>query len=568
VEISVVIPTFNRRKLLEKVLIRIFEQDFPPHAFEVLVAVDGSTDGTLEMLRGLKPPCALKILTQEPSGQSAARNLGLKASTGDLVIFVDDDILCERTFLKEHRAAHEGPNPCVAFGPILVAEESRRNLVTDWLRTCSEYTLSQLSRNQGPWGASDTLGCANTSIPRHILVQAGGFDEQFARSREDFDLFHRLEQSGVRFHYLRTAAVRQVCGKSAQSVVRAEGTWYGKSELALCRKFPALRKSSRLACLNVGPAWKRLFLRVAARLPFPVDGLMRLFYGIAEGLRAVPPVRKLGVLILQARVRAEMLRSAMEAAGSWKAFQSEFCQRLPVLLYHHVGPQRAGTFPELTVTPQQFEREVRWLAEHGYRGFRATDWLAWLGGEKIFSHKPVLIAFDDGYADLADYALPVLQRYGFSATLFVVTRRMSATNAWDEARGSAPHRLMSADQVREWAGEGFEFGAHSRTHRDLRDLSKEDLEREVVGSGEDLEGILGTRAASFAYPFGLHDERVQNCVRKAFRLAFVVGSGLNHLQSDPFLLRRTVVYPGDSLFDLACRVRFGATLSRPYRKGL
>ena len=82
--------------------------------------------------------------------------------------------------------------------------------------------------------------------------------------------------------------------------------------------------------------------------------------------------------------------------------------RLPVLMYHHVGPPRAGACPSLTVTAERFERQVSWLARKGYVGIRPTDWLARRAGWPLPS-KPVLLTFDDGYADIVEHALPVLE---------------------------------------------------------------------------------------------------------------------------------------------------------------
>jgi peptidoglycan/xylan/chitin deacetylase (PgdA/CDA1 family) len=169
-------------------------------------------------------------------------------------------------------------------------------------------------------------------------------------------------------------------------------------------------------------------------------------------------------------------------------FRTKFLQsetrrkRLPVLLYHHIGPRPPGTFPNLTVSTQEFERQMRWLVHRGYVGIRPSDWLRWLREGTDLPEKAVLITFDDGYADLAEHALPVLRRHGFGAVVFIVTGQVGGTNVWDEAIGSAMHRLMTADQIRYWAAQGIEFGAHSRTHADLTTLTSDKLSDEIVGS--------------------------------------------------------------------------------------
>jgi peptidoglycan/xylan/chitin deacetylase (PgdA/CDA1 family) len=242
-----------------------------------------------------------------------------------------------------------------------------------------------------------------------------------------------------------------------------------------------------------------------------------------------------------------------------KVSQHEVGTRLPVLLYHHIGPSRPGTFPQLTISPKTFERQVRWLARLGYVGIRPSDWLRFLHNRTDLPKKAFLITFDDGYADLAEYALPVLRRYRFGAGVFVVTGKLGGTNAWDEAKGSTPHQLMTADQIRYWATQGIEFGSHSRTHVDLTTITRRELNDEVLGSKNDLMNLLGSPVVSFAYPYGIINRDVYECVSGSFDLAFSPMEDLpfNSLLTDRHLLRRNGVQTGDFLVDVLCHVRWG-----------
>lgn len=190
----------------------------------------------------------------------------------------------------------------------------------------------------------------------------------------------------------------------------------------------------------------------------------------------------------------------------------------------------------------------------------SADWVKWLRAGKGLPDKPVLLTFDDGYEDIVEHALPVLRRYGFGAAVFIVTGRVGGTNTWDEAQGSATLRLMTAEQIRYWATQGIEFGAHSRTHADLTTLSADQLENEIVGSRDDLAKILGAPVTSFAYPFGSYNPAIYERVQSAFSLTFRADEqspGINYLCTDPHDLQRTTVHPTDSLADLECRVRWG-----------
>ena len=172
------------------------------------------------------------------------------------------------------------------------------------------------------------------------------------------------------------------------------------------------------------------------------------------------------------------------------------------------------------MSPQQFKRQIGWLARQGYVGIRPSDWLRWLREGTGLPDKPILLTFDDSLADIAEYALPVLREYGFGAAVFVVTGRLGGTNAWDEAQGCGTLRLMTAEQVRSWSAQGIEFGARRRTHADLTKLSENELSAEIVGSKEDLSALLVSTVLSFAYPYGESNDTVQELTRTHFDLAF------------------------------------------------
>jgi peptidoglycan/xylan/chitin deacetylase (PgdA/CDA1 family) len=232
-------------------------------------------------------------------------------------------------------------------------------------------------------------------------------------------------------------------------------------------------------------------------------------------------------------------------------------RRLAVLLYHNVGPLIPGTNRWLTVSPERFARHVRWLAKHGYTGISARQWLDHLRGQGELPRKPVLFSFDDGYQSLSEHAFPVLREHGFSAVVFIVTSLIGKTNAWDEAKGDSSMRLLGADELRTWAGQGIEFGAHSRTHADLRTLRGPALRAEVAGSRADLEQVLGREVCSFAYPYGFYDDEVRAAVAEAFPLCFSVDGKMNDGSTDPLHMRRTMVLPLDTTTDIRFRAARG-----------
>ena len=361
----------------------------------------------------------------------------------------------------------------------------------------------------------------------------------------------------MRFHYLPAAVAHQIFIKSTRDIVRKDAPEYGRNDLLLARKFPEYRPHAVLSRMAEGGVRKRLARRISAALPFSPEPLFYAALWPAEKLRRVPLIRRAGVRLIRFQEGIETYRSAAREAGSWRALRREFGLRVPVLMYHHVGPPRPGLYPGNSVTPQRFETHLRWLERRGYSAIRPSDWLRWMREGKPLGDKPVLLTFDDAYADTAAHALPLLKRYGFSGAVFVVTGQIAGTNLWDQALGYAPLPLMSADEIRRWASEGIEFGAHGRTHADLTKLSGEALRQEVEGSAQDLANLLGTRISSFAYPYGYADDKVVDLVRAHFDVAFSCEEGLNTLRTDPLLLHRVSISQEQPLFEFAWRVRFG-----------
>ena len=553
-KISVVIPTYNRREILARTLDTLFAQDFPSDQYEIVVAVDGSTDGTVEIVRALKPACPLHIVEHTRNlGQAAARNSAIRIAQGEVIVMIDDDLLCDRLLVKEHVAAHEGAASLVVSGPVLTAPDSAPTLATDRLVKLGQIYPARI-RGEHPWYQCN--GGQNISVQRDLLLACGGFDERLFRMSEDIDLILRLKNIGARFYFQPGAIVHQLYNKSARQLVD-DSIWSGRNPIILSRKQPEYRPHCVYAKMSRSGGPKRLVRWLCSRLPFSPEPLLEPPFLLTERLRAIKPFRELGIHLIEQRMAITAYRNAMREAGSWSSLRREFGMRLPILLYHHVGPKGTRAHPELTVSPQRFDRQVRWLAMRGYQGITAADWLRWVRQAKPLPPKPILLTFDDGYADLGEYALPVLRRYGFSAVVYVITGKIGGKVAWEEARDGESYRLMTADQIRHWAREGIEFGAHSRTHRDLTALGPAQCKEEILGSKDELERITGTPPLSFAYPFGYLSETAKEYVRSGFALAMSCDEGLNDLSTDAYQLKRTMVQPHDSIVALAFRASLG-----------
>jgi peptidoglycan/xylan/chitin deacetylase (PgdA/CDA1 family) len=208
---------------------------------------------------------------------------------------------------------------------------------------------------------------------------------------------------------------------------------------------------------------------------------------------------------------------------------------IPILMYHQINtrPARGAVMRGLVVSPASFARQMAMLRWLGYIGLSMSQLMPYLRGEK--HGKVVGLTFDDGYVNNLDHAMPVLQQHGFSATCYVVSGQMGATNAWDHHKGIASEPLMQAAQTRAWVAGGQEIGAHTRSHVDLRTLSSVQAQQEIAGCKTELEDACGAPVGQFCYPYGLyHPEHVQ-LVQDAGYAAATTTARARARPSDPLL---------------------------------
>ena len=185
-------------------------------------------------------------------------------------------------------------------------------------------------------------------------------------------------------------------------------------------------------------------------------------------------------------------------------------RRMPmVLMYHSVQPYTED--PYLVTVRRAALRAADVLAAPA-RAARGVDRRTARGAGRGAGRGLVGLSFDDGYADFAEYALPVLRRYGFTATVFVIAGRMGGDNVWDPAGPRKP--LLDADQVAGLAEAGVEIGSHGLMHVSLPAAHRA-LAAETGGSRRILQDVTGQPAGGFCYPYGHLDAEVVGAVRDA-----------------------------------------------------
>lgn len=227
---------------------------------------------------------------------------------------------------------------------------------------------------------------------------------------------------------------------------------------------------------------------------------------------------------------------------------------LPILNYHNVAAApKEAPFKLLYVSPDSFERQLWTLRRLGWRGVAAGEGVARLNNGT--SRGCIVFTFDDGYADTLTIAAPILKKYGFTATCYVVSGAVGTYNRWDAEYLREKKPLMSRDQLGLWLAAGMEVGSHSVSHQGLHELPREAALHEIAESRTALLNMLGVPIEHFAYPFGQFTADTVELVRQSgYRSAMTVLPGAARASDDRLRLPRIVVNGESGLWKFLLQV--------------
>jgi peptidoglycan/xylan/chitin deacetylase (PgdA/CDA1 family) len=476
----------------------------------------------------------------------------LPPATGELVLFIDDDCICDPGVLAAHHEAHANAANLVVIGAVVLHPDSPAGTLCDLMKELEDAEFQRLA--SGGIRRTDLMLCANSSIARHAALRFS-FDPAYRRIH-DVEAGVRLWAEGYRPKFAANAVVHELYTKTASALLR-DSKNLGKYEVILAASHPAFKPLAAIGRINQGNPLKRTLRKRLALHPAATEFVLRPIYELADSLRALPPFSSIAKRVLNARVATAHLSSAIQQAGSWKSLEERFGKRVPVVMVHNVGSPRPGEYPGLTTPTAEFEAQIGFLAKMGYKAIRPSEWLQWRDAGHTLPERSVMLVFDDAYSEASHNAFPILERYGFSAACMVVTRQIGSTNRWDEEAGLPSFQLMSASEILEWSQKGIEFGGHTSNHPELPLVAEDRVEQEISECKDDLTALLGAAPASFAYPFGGVSPAAQAAARTHFELAFTTCPGLLHLGTDPHLVPRIAFLPRETRLGMWCRLRLG-----------
>jgi peptidoglycan/xylan/chitin deacetylase (PgdA/CDA1 family) len=228
--------------------------------------------------------------------------------------------------------------------------------------------------------------------------------------------------------------------------------------------------------------------------------------------------------------------------------------RRPLILCHHAVSEKWPA--ALACTPAQLREQCAYLKRKGYEGF-TLDGL----DEGTGQSRAVALTFDDAFSSVWDLAKPILDEFGFPATIFVPTGYIEADgpmawpgiDQWLDTEHEAELKPMTWDQLRECHSAGWQIGSHTVTHPRLTECSDAQLRSELENSRATCEAEIGARCTSLAYPYGDHDDRAVDATRAAgYASAVTLPQAFS--ERDPLRIPRVGVYRADDALRFRLKV--------------
>ncbi|MFM5560765.1 polysaccharide deacetylase family protein [Aeromonas rivipollensis] len=235
-------------------------------------------------------------------------------------------------------------------------------------------------------------------------------------------------------------------------------------------------------------------------------------------------------------------------------------REMPVIMYHRFIEHESEKGVHGTWLPvAMFEKHLKLMKWLGYETLTFADLV-----DKGFIHrlqygkKYLMITVDDGYRDNLTRMLPLLEKYGYKAVVYIVTGEDH--NRWDvehPTHPDTPVALMNGDEIRALGASGHvEIGGHTLTHPRLSTLAPEQQAREIRANKERLERLLGYPLLSFAYPYGdLNESAKAEACAAGYRYAVATNSGPRAMHRDPLQIRRIAIFPRTDMFGLWRKIR-------------
>lgn len=184
--------------------------------------------------------------------------------------------------------------------------------------------------------------------------------------------------------------------------------------------------------------------------------------------------------------------------------------KIPILMYHSISDDNNS----LSVSLTNFEKQMSFLHKSNFKSVNFNS----INKKEI--KKKFIITFDDGYKNVFDNALPILLKFNFTATVFLVSDLIGQFNKWDMNKENFfKYELMNLDEIKKWINNGMSIGCHTANHFNLKNLDEFNKKKEIIEPKFFFKDTLSYEVNSFSYPYGLYDDQSSKIVKENYKYA-------------------------------------------------
>ncbi|MEQ1723470.1 MAG: polysaccharide deacetylase family protein, partial [Pseudobdellovibrio sp.] len=235
-------------------------------------------------------------------------------------------------------------------------------------------------------------------------------------------------------------------------------------------------------------------------------------------------------------------------------FLKHYAKWIPTLMYHKIPDQEIQSQHKIYVTRDNFEKHLKFFKKLGFKTLTFSELKKYSTGElsfNTFPKKPLILTFDDGYADNLQNASPLLKKYGFRAQLFLLANQSIDQNSWDVSSAEPAHEIVSGADRQKWKNSAFEIGSHGFSHKKITEFTNEESFKELVDSKKALEVEFNLPINVYAFTYGITAESSSELAQAAnYDYAVNTDTGGLIAEEEPYAIFRVNIFPDESYWSL------------------
>lgn len=537
-DITVVVAAGSSLDGLRRCLQGLVQQSASSATYDVVVIRYSRLAGVRDPL-DQDAPFAVASFALATQFAAEALNAGVALASGSFCLLLGGDVIPDCDLVAKHLAAQREGGGVIGLGRVKTMPRANHK----WFARAHATVRGQVDARSAASPTWRHCDRRNLCVPTETLRACGGFvvDAPFSAAELGF----RLGRLGTALKQVPEAVVACDDRRDGRALV-ADMERQGWDAVRLGASEPHMLPGLLGAFGDGGPregAVRRplLALRVPTRATLALAGLVRPLAG-------------------STRCHAFAFRYAFWS-GVRRHVDRDRWRRLtrgvPVLMYHAFA-QPGEPATRHVISRHRFVLHMLVLRLLRYQVVGLEQLLLPTGRQSLPPRRKVVITIDDGYMDNYEVAFPILRRFGYPATVFLVSGRIGQTNDWDADGELAGRSLLDRPRILEMADGGIRFGAHTKTHPCLPSLAAAGAGEEVSGSRRDLEHTLRTTVDTFAFPYGDWDaEAVQAARRAGFLGACTTRPRPSYPDGQPMLIDRIEMRGNDSLIVFLRKLRRG-----------